>query len=81
MLGNVHLKFIKFANYDLPSLENTIQNLTGDVIELEWKKRDLNNTITLWNAQLRDLGQTMEQYQKAIEIKKQQLMRTEKRAP
>jgi transposase len=82
MLGNEYiLKFIKFANYDLPSLENTIQNLTGDVIELEWKKRDLNNTITLWNAQLRDLGLTMEQYQKAIEIKKQQLMRTEKRAP
>jgi len=77
MLGNEYiLKFIKFANYDLPSLENTIQNLTGDVIELEWR---VNNTITLWNAQLRDLGLTMEQYQKAIEIKKQQLMRTERR--
>jgi hypothetical protein len=76
-LGNEYiLKFIKFANYDLPSLENTIQNLTGDVIELEWR---VNNTITLWNAQLRDLGLTMEQYQKAIEIKKQQLMRTERR--
>ena len=36
MLGNEYiLKFIKFANYDLPSLENTIQNLTSDVIELE----------------------------------------------
>jgi prefoldin subunit 5 len=80
MLGNEYiLKFIKFANYDLPSLEDKIQKLTGDVIELEWKKRDLNNTIKLWNAQLRDLGLTMEQYQKAIEIKKQQLMRTEKR--
>ena len=82
MLGDGYIsKFIKYANYDLPTLENKIQNLTGDVIELEWKKRDLNNTITLWNAQLRDLGLTMEQYQKAIEIKKQQLMRTEKRAP
>jgi transposase len=80
MLGNEYiLKFIKFANYDLPSLENTIQNLTGDVIELEWKKKDLNNTITLWNAQLHDLGLTMEQCQKAIEIKKQQLMRMDKR--
>jgi prefoldin subunit 5 len=72
-------KFLRYANYDLPTLENKIQNLTGDVIELEWKKRDLNNTITLWNAQLRDLGQTITQYQKAIEIKKQQLMRTDKR--
>ena len=80
MLGDGYIaKFLRYANYDLPSLESKIQNLTGDVIELEWKKRDLNNTITLWNAQLRDLGLTMEQYQKAIEIKKQQLMRTEKR--
>ena len=80
MLGDGYIsKFIKHANYDLPTLENKIQSMTGDVIELEWKKRDLNNTITLWNAQLRDLGLTMEQYQNAIEIKKQQLMRTEKR--
>jgi hypothetical protein len=75
MLGDGYItKFLRYANYDLPTLENKIQNLTGDVIELEWKKKDLNNNITLWNAQLRDLGQTIEQYQKAIEIKKQQLM-------
>ena len=80
MLGNEYiLKFLRYADHDLPFLEDKIQKLTGDVIELEWKKRDLNNTITLWNAQLRDLGLTMEQYQKAIEIKKQQLMRTKKR--
>jgi chromosome segregation ATPase len=53
------------ADHDLPFLEDKIQKLTDDVIELEWKKKDLNNTITLWNAQLRDLGQTIEQYQKA----------------
>jgi hypothetical protein len=81
MLGDGYIsKFLRYANYDLPTLENKIQNLTGDVIELEWKKKDLSNTITLWNAQLRDLGQTIEQYQKAIEIKKQQLMRTDKRS-
>jgi hypothetical protein len=79
MLGDGYIsKFLRYANYDLPTVENKIQNLTGDVIELEWKKKDLNNTITLWNAQLRDLGQTIEQYQKAIEIKKQQLMRMNK---
>ncbi len=81
MLGDGYIsKFLRYANYDLPTLETKIQNLTGDVIELEWKKKDLNNTITLWNAQLRDLGQTITQYQNAIEIKKQQLMRMDKRA-
>jgi prefoldin subunit 5 len=73
-------KFLRYAEYDLPTLETKIQNLTGEVIELEWKKKDLNNTITLWNAQLRDLGQTITQYQNAIEIKKQQLTRMDKRA-
>jgi hypothetical protein len=59
MLGDGYIsKFLRYANQDLPTLETKIQNLTGEVIELEWKKRDLNNTITLWNAQLRDLGQT-----------------------
>jgi prefoldin subunit 5 len=76
MLGEEHIsKFIKYADHDLPTLENKIQNLTGDVIDLEWKKKDLKDTITLWNAQLSDLGQTITQYQNAIDNKKQQLMR------
>jgi hypothetical protein len=79
MLGDGYIsKFLRYANYDLPSLENKFQKLTGDVIELEWKKRDLNNTITLWNAQLSDLGQTIMQYQNVIDNKKQQLMRVDK---
>jgi hypothetical protein len=80
MLGDGYIsKSLRYANYDLPTLETKIQNLTGEVIELEWKKKDLNNTITLWNAQLCDLGQTITQYQNAIESKKQQLMRMDKR--
>jgi transposase len=81
MLGDGYIsKFLKYVEYDLPNLKNKIQKLTGDVIELEWKKKDLNNTITLWNAQLADLGQTIVHYQNAIENKKQQLMRMDKRS-
>jgi hypothetical protein len=80
MLGNGYIsKFLRYADHDLPFLEDKIQKLTGDVIELEWKKRDLNNTTILWKAQLADLGQTIAQYQNAIESKKQQLMRMDKR--
>jgi hypothetical protein len=79
MLGDEYIsKFLRYASQDLPTLENKIQNLTGDVIELEWKKKDLNNTIILWKAQLSDLGLTITQYQNAIESKKQQLMRMNK---
>jgi hypothetical protein len=73
------VKLLRYAGHELPVLETKIQKLTGDVIDLEWKKKDLNNTITLWNAQLSDLGRTIVQYQKAIDSKKQQLMRMDKR--
>jgi hypothetical protein len=35
-------------------------------------------TLTLWNAQLSDLGQTIIQYQSAIDNKKLQLMKMDK---
>jgi hypothetical protein len=72
-------KFLRYSDHDLPSLENKTQKLTDDIVDLEWKKKDLKDTITLWNAQLADLGQTITQYQHAIESKKQQLMRMDKR--
>jgi hypothetical protein len=51
LLGDGYIsKFLRYADHDLPFLENKFQKLTGDVIELECKKKDLNNTIILWNA-------------------------------
>jgi hypothetical protein len=74
LLGRERItKFLRYANYDLPALEGKVQKLTADVIDLEWRKKDLKDTITLWNAQLADLGQ-------AIENKKQQLEKMEKRS-
>jgi hypothetical protein len=43
---------LRYAAYDLPSLENRIYQLTKDVINLEDKKRDLIQKLVLWNAQL-----------------------------
>jgi hypothetical protein len=73
-------KFLRYANHDLPALESKVQKLTADVIDLGWKKRDLKDTMMLWNAQLADLGQTITQYQNAIENKKQQLAKMDKRS-
>jgi hypothetical protein len=48
LLGKERIsKFLKYAEHDLPFLENKTQNLTSDVIDPKWKKKDLNNTITL----------------------------------
>jgi hypothetical protein len=63
---------LRYAADDLPSLEDRIYKLTNYVMDLESKKRELKDTITLWNAQLYDLG-------RAIDIKNQQLKRMGKK--
>ena len=66
------LKFLRYAGHNLPSLENKMRKLTSEIIDLEFKKKDLNNTIMLQRAQLSDLGQVITKYQDAIEYKQQQ---------
>ena len=48
--------------------KHIIQCLSNEIISLEGQKRNLINTLILWNAQLSDLG-------RAIDIKNQQLKR------
>jgi len=62
---------LRYAADDLPSLEDRIYKLTTYVMDLESKKRVLKDTITLWNAQLSDLG-------REIDLKNQQLKRMSK---
>lgn len=64
------LKFLRYANYDLPSLENKLRKLRSEIIELEFKKKDSEDTLRLQSAQLLDLGQTIMRYQNAIDRKK-----------
>jgi hypothetical protein len=66
------LKFLRYANYDLPSLENKLRKLRSEIIELEFKKKDSEDTLRLRTAQLLDLGQIITTYQNAIDSKKQQ---------
>jgi hypothetical protein len=64
-------RILRYAGHDLPSLENKIRKLTSDVIELEYQKKDLTNSIRLQRAQLSDLGYTIVEFQNAINIKKE----------
>ena len=61
---------IRYAAFDLPPLESKMRKLTSEIIDLEFKKKDLNNTIMLQRAQLSDLGQTIIKYQNIIKRKK-----------
>lgn len=64
------LKIFKYAGHDLPLLEAKIRGLRSEIIDLEFRKRDLNNTIKLQSAQLFDLGQIIIRFQNAIERNK-----------
>lgn len=72
MLGEKYIsKFLRYASYDLPLLENKIRELRSDVIQLELRKKDLKDTIKLQSAQLFDLGQAITKFQSTIDSKKQ----------
>ena len=64
MLSEKYLsKFLRYAAHDLPSLESKIRKLRSEIIDLEFKKKDLKDTLTLQNAQLLDLGQAIMNFQ------------------
>jgi hypothetical protein len=60
---------LKYA-HDLSSLVNEFCGLANTVLDLEIKKKELS-------AQLIDLGHVMNQYQNAIDIKKEKLSKME----
>ena len=57
---------LRYTAFDIPYLENRKHILTNEIINLEDRRRNLNQKLVLWNAQLSDLG-------KAIDDKNQQL--------
>lgn len=73
-----YVSSVRYTAHDLPSLENKFRNLSNDVIDLEIKMNELKDTLMLQNAQLFDLGQTIMQYQNAIDNKKEQLIKMDK---
>jgi hypothetical protein len=44
-------RILRYAGHDLPLLENKIRGLRSEIIELEFRKKDLIYTLTLQNAQ------------------------------
>ena len=73
MLSKQHiLKILRYAGHELPALENKMRKLTNDIIELEFRKKDLDNTIMLQRAQLFDLGQVITKSQSVIDNEKLQ---------
>ena len=64
MLGKKQISKLLGYAVDLPLLESKTRRLRSEIIDLEFKKKDLTDTLTLQNAQLLDLGQAITKYQK-----------------
>jgi hypothetical protein len=68
-------KFLRYADHDLPSLENKIQNLTGNVIDLEWKKKQSQDIIEILNSSILELRRTLNSYDMTIGVEETNLGR------
>jgi hypothetical protein len=68
LINEKNIKTVLRYAADLPSLENKFRDLANTVLDLEIKKKELS-------TQLVDLGYAINQYQYAIDSKKEQLMK------
>jgi hypothetical protein len=64
-------KFLRYAGHDLPELTNKIQQLTSDVIDLEFKKKQSKDIMSVANTNITQLRDTSNWYQRNIELKRQ----------
>jgi exonuclease VII small subunit len=68
--GDRITKFLRYADHDLPVLENKIQKLSSDAIDLEWKKQQTQEIVTILNASILQLKKSLNSYNMTIELKK-----------
>ena len=61
---------LRYAAFDLPSLENRIQRSTSDVIDMEWKKKRLVDEVVKLNSYLSQLKKLLKRHKMEIELKK-----------
>ena len=62
---------LKYAVYDLPSLENRVQRLTSDAMDLEWRKKQSKDEIAILSSSITQLRKSLNRYKIEIEDKKQ----------
>ena len=59
-------RLLRYAVYDLPSLENRIQRLTSDAINLEWKKKQSKDEIAILSSSISQLKKLEKWYHMEI---------------
>jgi hypothetical protein len=64
-------RLLKYAVYDLPTLENKIQTLTSDAIDMEWRKKRLRDEVVKLSSCTQYLRKSLYWYEMEIKEKKE----------
>jgi chromosome segregation ATPase len=64
-------RLLRYAVYDLPTLENMIQTLTSDAIDMEWRKKRLRDEVAKLSSTTQYLKKSVHCYEREIEEKKE----------
>ncbi len=65
------LKFLRCAGEGLPALENRCQQLSSDVLELQFRKKKLSDEVAIQCSSISQLEKSLNWYKTEIEQKKQ----------
>lgn len=73
ILGEKHVsKFLRYAEYDLPALENRCQQLSSSVLELQFRKKKLGEEVATQCSSITHLEKSLNWYK--IEIKQKKVI-------
>jgi hypothetical protein len=64
-------RLLRYAAFDLPSMETKIHRLTSDVIDLERKKKQSRDEVAILSSGISQLKKSLNWYKMEIEQKKQ----------
>lgn len=64
-------RLLRYAVYDLPTLENKIQSLTSDAIDMEWRKKRLRDEVVKLSSSTQYLKKSLHWYEMEIKEKKE----------
>jgi hypothetical protein len=68
--GNIG-RLLRYAVFDLPSLENRVKKLTGDTIDLEWRKKQSKDEIAILSLNISQLKKLEKWYHMETGLKKE----------
>ena len=72
MLNEKHiLKYLRYAEDDLPSLERDVNILCNDVLELQFRKKKLSDEVATQCSSISQLEKSLNWYKMEIKQKKQ----------